>query len=439
MSNHLILVQDVVAEATVIHHIVYSRIVRHTLLQNLKILDFGDDKCRNCFAKLRKAFNSGIDLDSPETIARIHQSKTMMSVLDQATNTPWAMAMNTVQTNAVRRSVQVSAHKALQIASDLLEDPESAIREVQKIASISSVGMQVPPTPKELVQEASKKHDVSMNVPWGIRGFEMIALEPGSIHVIGSRPRVGKTSFALSAGWEQAKKGFPVGVISIEMTPKELTQRQLSSISGISYEDLWVRRVLSQPQEQKLIAAKEMASAGNLYFDGGRMMDMSNISATCRHWVEMYGVRCIWIDYVQNIRSNRQKMRDKMLEVTEELKNLAQELKIPIMECSMLNREAENTVPKINHLMESGAIEQWAHSIVLLDRPDTNTPFIEKRGYKNPDGSELDTQGKCVCLVAKNRNGKSSIIVLDYDGPTMTFRYHQRPFNGDEYNDLFKQ
>jgi len=106
-------------------------------------------------------------------------------------------------------------------------------------------------------------------------------------------------------------------------------------------------------------------------------------------------------------------------------------LDIPIVILAQINREGQNQVPRISHLKESGAIEQDADTIILIDRPDIDKPAVTKRNYKELDcyGNviEANMDGRAAVIIAKHRNGATGYTLLDFDGPTTRFYKKFRP------------
>ena len=427
-------VVDVGAECAVINSLVYERSARMNILRALNADVFRNPKAKEAYAKVQTAIEAGIDMDSLEVIERIHASPVMADVLANARQMKWREAVKEVRQNAKRRKIQAATCKALEIASDPMQHPDEALRMVRDVIIDAHVTSDVPLSNAEIIEQIALDKKVK-SVPWGIRGLDYVVLERGSVHVVAARPRVGKTALALSCAWQQHLTGVSVGLISIEMSPAELMKRLISMVSEIPYERLWVRKDLRDEEQAKKDKAIKEITGSSIYFGGGKSMSMMDVGNLCRHWAQEQDVECIWIDYIQNLSSTGKDTREKVLKLAEGIKHLAQELDLPIVECAMLNRNAENKIPHLEHIMESGAIEQWAHSIILLDRPDVNQPMIDPRNYRDASGGVLDTEGKCVAIVAKNRNGREGLTIFEYDGPVMTFKPNHRY----EKSDLFRK
>lgn len=138
-------------------------------------------------------------------------------------------------------------------------------------------------------------------------------------------------------------------------------------------------------------------------------------------WVQHEHVDVVYVDYVQKLRGGPGELRERMVEISGRLKDIGLRWRVPMVVLAQLNREAADGIPRIQHLAESSAIEQDSDVIILIDRPDADAPFGSDRKYK-VDGQLMDTRGKAVLHLAKNRGGEPGFCVVLYEGKTMCFR-----------------
>ena len=134
----------------------------------------------------------------------------------------------------------------------------------------------------------------------------------------------------------------------------------------------------------------------------------------------------IVVDLLTHVKTDRKESRHlEVAEVSRELKLLAQELDVPVVAVSQLNREVEhrnNQRPRISDLRESGNIEQDADKILLLYRPEY---YLSQKPYQDLTKEEelilKEMKGKCEINVAAQRQGTNGIIELEFDGKCVRF------------------
>jgi replicative DNA helicase len=140
---------------------------------------------------------------------------------------------------------------------------------------------------------------------------------------------------------------------------------------------------------------------------------VSKIAAKARLWKRKHGLDLLLIDYLQLIEpEDRRINREQQVSVISRmLKKIAMQLSIPVVCLAQLNRLVENrpgNVPKLSDLRESGSLEQDANCVILIHRPEF---------YKDDD-----RPGEADLYVAKNRNGKTGVVKLQFEKSTISFR-----------------
>jgi replicative DNA helicase len=246
----------------------------------------------------------------------------------------------------------------------------------------------------------------------------------GDFIIIGARPAMGKTSFAMCWARNIAKAGFPVGFISIEMPTEQLVTRLLSIESGINNDRLQKQAYLMTKQElERLEIAGIKVGSLPLKVVDDPSVNASKMRSLVKSFKEL-GARMVFIDYLQIMRpegkaqaANDTKFLD---DLTRDLKQAAREFQIPIVALSQLSRSVEESGdkrPTLNHLRMSGQIEANADTVMFLYRPEY---------YKLSMPSDLNVGensfNKAVIIIAKNRNGAVGDVVLDFIKDTTEFR-----------------
>jgi replicative DNA helicase len=257
--------------------------------------------------------------------------------------------------------------------------------------------------------------------------------QPGNLIVLGARPSVGKTAFALNLARNAAVEfGHGVGFFSLEMTNMELTDRLIASESGISADKL--KGKIKMNQEEWLVleqSIKKLVKAP-LYIDETPGITLTDFVAKARRLVREKGVEIIFVDYLQLMHSGKPQMGgfSKVQEVTEisnTLKTTAKDLGIPIVALAQLNRNlmsraGSNGKPVLSDLKDSGSIEQDADMVIFIHRPGM-------LGMSD-DLSEAEI------LIAKNRSGQVGSIPMRYNGDLVRFEdarpfYYESAMNSD--------
>jgi len=242
---------------------------------------------------------------------------------------------------------------------------------------------------QELIQEIQNPNKNNLYT-----GFKFIdsffSLEKGTMNVIASRPGVGKTTLSLNIALNLAMQGIKVSFASLEMTEKELINRLSIIYSGIP-----AKNVYSESEKRdKIEAIRKIISLPIVIEDNLPPTLYSVESFIDKEKAE--GSQLIFIDHLQLIRDplyRKSSIVGEVTEITHALKAKAQELKIPIIVLSQLNRKIEtreNKLPSLSDLRDSGSIEQDADTVTFLV-PDKEVPEIIN------------------VFVSKNRNGKTGI------------------------------
>ena len=261
--------------------------------------------------------------------------------------------------------------------------------------------------------------DDYIGIPSGIGELDKMitGLNKSDLIILGARPGMGKTSFALNIARNVAlQAGKTVCFFSLEMTRDQLAQRMLSSEAAIKSEKL--RTGDLEPEEwTRLTQAGENLSKAEIYFDETSNITVPEMKAKLRR---MKRVDLVIIDYLGLMHTPRQNDNrvQEISEITRSLKIMAKELKVPIIACAQLSRGTEQKgkshKPALADLRDSGSIEQDA-DIVL---------FLYRDAYYDAEKSsdeDLSDNSKSECIVAKNRHGETGVIPLHWDGQYTRF------------------
>lgn len=210
-------------------------------------------------------------------------------------------------------------------------------------------------------------------------------LHNSELTCIGARPGVGKTAFALNIAINIAQKGKKVYFCSLEMSAEQIMQRIIGNYTGINTQFLRTGR-LKNEEMAKIAEQTNNILSLNLKIDTKirYIEDLENVIFELKEKEE---IDVLIVDYLTLLKS-KEKFAIRELEVAEisrKLKLLALDLKIPVIILVQLNRDAENKVPTMANIRESGSIEQNCDNIIFLHNEDLDkqpniiTVILEKQ------------------------------------------------------------
>ena len=240
--------------------------------------------------------------------------------------------------------------------------------------------------------------------------------QPGDLIIIAARPSVGKTAFALNLVRNAALNGAGVGIWSLEMKAPYLALRMLAAESDIILNKLQTGR-LEDSDYSKLNKAAESLSKHRIFFDDANAVNLRSLKAKARRLKKKHDIGLIVIDYLQLMQGESKNNREQEIAtISRELKNLAQELEIPIVALSQLSRDGVkgsswDVPPPISALRESGAIEQDADLILMLWGANDS----EKAG-------DISYENKRRIRIMKQRNGMLMTCDLDFKNEIQLFK-----------------
>ncbi|MDA1079616.1 MAG: replicative DNA helicase [bacterium] len=261
----------------------------------------------------------------------------------------------------------------------------------------------------ERLDELQRSGGELRGVPTGFADLDetLAGLQSSNLVILAARPGMGKTAFALNIAHHvsvAAKRR--VGIFSLEMSREELVDRLLVSQADI---DAWRLKTgrLNQQDYLKLSDAMGVLAESALFIDDTPGLSVFEMRTRARRLMSEHHIDLLVVDYLQlshgRTRDNRV---TEVGEISQGLKNIARELKIPVLALSQLSRAIENRgekTPQLSDLRESGSIEQDADVVMFLYRKDDDIP--ESVSIK----------------IAKHRNGPLGEVDLFFRGDRIKF------------------
>ncbi|MDO8577227.1 MAG: replicative DNA helicase [Candidatus Daviesbacteria bacterium] len=327
-----------------------------------------------------------------------------------------------IRDHAVRRNLIAQATALIQRSYDESESVEELLENAEAgIFSISQehVKRDFRPIKDALTEsfdrldELQKSSGKLRGVPTGFRDLDnkLAGMQNSNLIILASRPGQGKTSMAINiAQYVAVTAGLPVGIFSLEMSQEELVDRLLVGQADIDAWKLKTGRLDEKDFDKLSLAMGELAEAP-IFIDDTPGISISEMRTKARRLQIEHGLKFLIVDYLQLVKGRNLENRvQEVSEISQNLKNLARELKIPVLAISQLSRAVEQRGtrrPQLADLRESGAIEQDADVVMFIWRED----------LEHPEQVTLDIQ--------KHRNGSTGEI-------KMIFRAERTKFYGME-------
>ncbi len=265
----------------------------------------------------------------------------------------------------------------------------------------------------------SDERDQYVGIPTGISTLDEVTsgLNRSDLIIVGARPGMGKTSFALNIARNVAMlQNKTVAFFNLEMSREQMVNRLLSSEARVSSKKLRVGN-LSADEWGRFSVPSSALSQAPIYRDDTASITVPEMKARLRR---IKNLGFVVIDYLQLMHSARRidNRVQEVSEITRSLKIMAKELNVPIMVCAQLSRgtekKGENHRPALADLRESGSIEQDADQVLFLYRNDYyKTENQDPNTAPAPDTSEV--------IVAKNRHGDLRTVPLAWSGEFTQF------------------
>jgi replicative DNA helicase len=322
-----------------------------------------------------------------------------------------------VEAHVKRRIIRLSGELSEKAFDPSVETGELMDIAEQKVFKVSQTRSDKAFTPLkdtlvesfERLDELQRSGDDLRGVPTGFVDLDRVlaGLQRSNLIVLAARPGMGKTALALNiAQYVAASAGKKVGFFSLEMSKEELVDRLLVSQADI---DAWRLKTgrLDQQDFLKLSDAMGVLADAPLFIDDTPGMSIYEMRTKARRLATEQNIDLIVMDYLQLAHGQTRDNRvQEVGEISQGLKNIARELKIPVLALSQLNRAVESRgdkAPQLSDLRESGSIEQDSDVVMFLYREDE------------------DIRETMKLKIAKHRNGALATIDLFFRGDRIKF------------------
>jgi replicative DNA helicase len=418
--------QNLEAEQSVLGAILIDNNALPRCLEILDPEDFYKGSHRKIFFAMTDLFdkNEPIDLitltdqlkknDELEAVGGIAYLSLMVNMVPTAANVRYHSHI--VREKALLRGLVQSANEiASRVyednldAEDLVDYAERSIFKISdKRVKASFVTLkEVIRDSFEMIERLYDKKETVTGVSSGFRDLDDLTtgFQKGDLIIVGGRPSMGKTAFALNiaqhVGLELRE---PVAIFSLEMAREQLAIRMLCAEAMVNSNSIR-KGFIKKEDWHKLTSAASNLTGAPIFIDDTSGITVLELRAKARRLKIEHGLSLVIVDYLQLMRGKGsfERREQEISDISRSLKGLAKELSVPVIAVSQLNRSVEQRrppTPILADLRESGAIEQDADVIIFLYREEIYNKEA-KRGH-----SEV--------IIAKQRNGPTGTVNLAF-------------------------
>ena len=427
---------DLSAEKAVLSAILLDNAVIHSIVTEIKEEDFYHPAHQLLYhAMVRlKDDNQPVDLT---TLASYLEANAMLDAVGgvvaladiadyEATPANAIHYAKIIRDNSTKRKIIHTASEIVALGYDqtesadrLLDGAESRIFGLsteQAKATLSSIGVQMHDAVNHIDQLMSRTGELT-GLSTGYEKLDELTggFQPGDLIILAARPSMGKTALALNVGRNAAvDHGKKVAIFSLEMTTRSLVMRLLSSEAQVDFSAFRRGLISTEAHGRLMQAAGRLAEAG-IWIDDTGAATVLEMRAKARRLHAQHGLDLVVVDYLQLAHGDggSSSREQEISEISRGLKGLAKELDIPVLALSQLNRgpetRKEDKRPMLADLRESGAIEQDADVIAFIYR---DIVYNKETEFENL--AEL--------IIAKQRNGPTDTVRLEFEGRFARFR-----------------
>ncbi|MEP9370479.1 DnaB-like helicase C-terminal domain-containing protein [Mesorhizobium sp. KR1-2] len=338
--------------------------------------------------------------------------------------------------------------KLHEAATDATSDPKALIQGIASDLDDISAELRAGPRRKTLhtldtatseavedVRAAMARGNGLTGSTWGLTDINAATggIHPGEMVIVGARPSMGKTAFALSVALRTAGSGVGVGFLSLEMGAKKLAVRRLTDVAfdwgvKVPYTNL-VKGTVTEEELSAILQANQDADGLPLWIEEQSGLTLSDIRVRVERMAEQAAARKIAfgvliVDYLQLVRASGRYAGNRVNEISEiswGLRELGREYGFGVIALSQLSRQVEtrdDKRPQLSDLRDSGSIEQDADMVAFLFR---EAYYLEKAKGKDPDkeadrvGRLIEVQNELEFIISKQRNGPTKTVKLFVD------------------------
>lgn len=415
-----------------------------TIAEQLEPDDFYVAKNRKVYRAMRELGLDGEPLDFV-TVSEALGGKESVYLSELVGYVPSAVSVKsyaeTVREMAIRR-------RLLRLSSDVAKGAYDYDLEIDKVLGhldsltlqlheATEVGQKRMKTAEEMMAETYEELEALASgdfvvVPTGFRDMDRIltGFRLGGLYVVAARTGIGKTSQLISHAIRLSKKEYKAALFSLEMSHQDVSHRLLTMAGAASHRSLVTGDITPEDWERIAIA---VGKYGELPFivDDTPGLTMAQLRSRALRLKLQGRLDILFVDYLQLLRVDAPRGTQRYREIgmiTQGLKHLAKELRIPIVVAAQLGRSAENARPSLSDLRESGDIEQDSDGIIFLHRErDDNASVEQVEEWQSRAGTLRERIIGAHIIIAKHRHGPTGEVDAVWVPEMASFREATEP------------
>ena len=425
--------QDLEAESSVLSAMMISAEALQECLIGLTPDDFFHPSNRIVFMAMREMFDKNLPIDAISLADQLRTQGDLDRIggrsflLGLGNNSlalvGWRRHIEMLHRDTtLRKMIQASAQISA-LAFDAPEDTKEVVDRAEKLL-LDVTNRDVRQSEQSLeeimgelyeeLEEQSMSGEKTLGVQTGFPKIDecLLGLRPGQMIVLGARPGVGKTSFALNLATNAAYHGASVAFFSLEMSKAEIAQRLLAAEARIGLQEIRSARIRDDQWPQILEAVNQLSQL-DIVIDDTPGTTVTEVRAKARRMLRGKKLGIVILDYLQLVSppqgGHRADSRaTEVGEMSRGIKIMAKDLEVPVVALSQLNRTVENRTgkrPQLSDLRESGSIEQDADIVCFLDRSMNEDEAARE---------DRPAVGETTFIIAKNRSGSLADVPLTF-------------------------
>jgi replicative DNA helicase len=467
MENNLSIIKDtfkelpnnIEAEQAVIGSILVQNEIFDEINTIISSINFYDPMHQNIFSAIENLIYKGMlanpitlknyfenekdELNIPEYLVKVTKFSTPPRQAIEYSRIIYDMFVRRELIKISENTIDAAKLNALDVnGQNIIENSERLLFDLAEKGSFNSSLVKFDEAMKQTIEMASaayKNDEGIVGVPTGLRDLDdrLGGLHNSDLIIIAGRPSMGKTALATNIAFNAAQKlqekgkKSAVAFFSLEMSSEQLSTRILAEQSRIKSNDIRRGRI-SDEQFDKFIETSKNISELPLYIDETPAISIAAMSNRARRIKRLFGLDLIVVDYIQLMRgsgNNRDGRVQEISEITQGLKAMAKELKLPVIALSQLSRAVEQRddhKPQLSDLRESGSIEQDADVVMFVYR---EAYYLERKEPRPATVEHAEWQAKmnevsnlAELIIGKQRHGPTGNVMVEFEAMFTKFK-----------------
>ena len=471
MENNLSLVKDsfkelpnnIEAEQSVIGSILVSNEIFDEINTIISNINFYDPMHQKIFSAIESLVYKGMlanpitlknyfesekdDLNIPEYLVKITKFSSSSRQAIEYSRIIYDMFVRRELIKISENTIDSAKLNALDVSGqNIIENSERLLFDLAEKGSFNSSLVKFDEAMRQTIEMATtayKNEEGIVGVPTGLTELDdrLGGLHNSDLIIIAGRPSMGKTALATNIAFNAAQKlqeknkKSSIAFFSLEMSSEQLSTRILAEQSRIKSNDIR-RGKISDDQFDKFIETSKNIAELPLYIDETPAISIAAMSNRARRIKRLFGLEMIIVDYIQLMTgsiNNRDGRVQEISQITQGLKAIAKELRVPVVALSQLSRAVEQRddhKPQLSDLRESGSIEQDADVVMFVYRASY---YLQRKEPQVATVEHAEWQAKmseiahlAQILIAKQRHGPIGNIDLEFEEMFTKFKDLQR-------------